>query len=372
MNPAPNPAAVTIDGVTKTFGRPPAANTVLDGVTVDVKPGCVTSVLGESGCGKTTLLRIVAGLDTPSAGRILVNGQDVTAAAPSRRDIAMVFQNYGLYPAKTVRRNIEFPLRMAGIGRRERRARAAATAALMHVEHLLDRLPGQLSGGQQQRVGICRALVREPRILLMDEPLSNLDAHLRGELRGELVALQRRLGTTMLYVTHDQLEAMTMSDTVVLLKGGRIEQTGSPEEIFAAPRTTYTATFLGNMNILRVAVEGRTLLADGAPVGRLAPGTDLGPNRLVQLGMRPERLAAVPHETDARPPEHPAAAVALTGPVTGSELLGSDRILRVQVGPHTVRARVDATLPLPKRATLTVSRDNVHVFDAHSGVRVVG
>jgi ABC-type sugar transport system ATPase subunit len=360
-------ASVRIDNVSKSFG---AANTVLDGVTLDLKPGRVTSVLGESGCGKTTLLRIVAGLDQPSAGRILIDGEDVTDAPPTRRDVAMVFQNYGLYPAKTVLKNIEFPLKMAGVGKTQRRQRAAATAALLHVEHLLHRLPSQLSGGQRQRVGICRALVRDPRIVLMDEPLSHLDAQLRVEMRSEIMALQRRVGSTMLYVTHEQVEAMTMSDSLALMKDGRIEQAGGPEEVFTAPRTTYAASFLGNMNIIEVEIDEGALLSDGLRIGHLADNVDLGANQKVHIGIRPERLSLGPPQAGSPSWEATTAGIELTGLVLGSELLGSDRMVRVAVGPHTVRARIDSTVVLPERVVLTASPHSIHVFDASTGIRL--
>ncbi|RLP78117.1 ABC transporter ATP-binding protein [Mycetocola tolaasinivorans] len=333
--------------VSKSFeGAKRQTTRILDGVSLTAPAGQITTILGESGCGKTTLLRIVAGLETATSGGIHIGEREVTSVHPSRRGVAMVFQNYGLYPAKTVAKNIEFPLKMAGVAPAERRTRGLAAATLLHIDHVMDRMPAQLSGGQRQRVGIARALARDPEILLMDEPLSNLDAQLRIEMRAELVAMQRRIGSTMLYVTHDQTEAMTMSDRVVVMRGGHIEQQGTPEEVFQVPATTYVAAFLGNMNL--------------AP----APASETGAGAGTTLGVRPEHFLpadhSVPQEGD----------LCIEGAIEYAELLGTDRILHVRAGDTLWRARVDAALPLHERITVRARAANVHRFDAESGVRL--
>ncbi len=332
-------ASLSLRSITKAFRQKDDLLPILDDVTLEAEPGKITTILGESGCGKTTLLRIVAGLETPSGGRVLVDGREVTHAPPAKRDVAMVFQNYGLYPAKTVAKNIEFPLKMAKVPPAERRERAAAVAKMMHIEQVLDRLPAKLSGGQRQRVGICRALVRQPRILLMDEPLSNLDAKLRMELRTELVSLQRKIGSTILYVTHDQAEAMTMSDTVVVMRGGRIEQAGAPEDVFAKPATSYVADFLGSMNLA---------------------GPDGGDTI---VGVRPEHFfldGQAPGRTDD---------FTVRGRLELSELLGTDRVLHVRADGIVWRARVDAAAPVQDLVTLVARREHVHLFDSTTGSR---
>lgn len=345
-------AAVAVADVRKSYGHQksrkstPDPRPVLAGVSLEAEAGRITTILGESGCGKTTLLRIVAGLEVPSSGRVFIGDRDVTSAAPSQRGVAMVFQNYGLYPAKTVAKNIEFPMQMAKVPAEQRRARTEAVAQSLHIDHLLDRMPAQLSGGQRQRVGICRALVRDPEILLMDEPLSNLDSRLRIEMRTELVALQRRIGATILYVTHDQVEAMSMSDLIVVMRRGRIEQMGSPEDVFARPATTYVASFLGNMNLVDRAAAG------------------FGPaERPTTIGVRPEHFVLADRE-----PDRPGDLV-VDGRLRFDELHGADRIVHVETDRATWRARLDATAPLSDTVRLVARRENVHEFDTTTGVR---
>ncbi|QBJ96995.1 ABC transporter ATP-binding protein [Rhodococcus sp. ABRD24] len=345
-------AAVTVADLRKSYGHKkgrkstPDPPPVLAGVSFEAQAGRITTILGESGCGKTTLLRVVAGLEVPSSGRVYIDDRDITSTAPSKRGVAMVFQNYGLYPAKTVAKNIEFPMQMAKVPAEERRARTQAVAQSLHIDHLLDRMPAQLSGGQRQRVGICRALVRDPHILLMDEPLSNLDSRLRIEMRTELVALQRRIGATMLYVTHDQVEAMSMSDLIVVMRHGKIEQMGSPSEVFARPTTMYVAAFLGNMN-----------LVDGAAAG-LAPAT-----RETTIGVRPEHFALAAAES-----ERPGDLV-VEGRLRFDELHGADRVVHVETPHATWRARLDAAAPLSDTVRLVARRENVHGFDTATGER---
>ncbi|MDQ2778028.1 MAG: sn-glycerol-3-phosphate ABC transporter ATP-binding protein UgpC [Pseudomonadota bacterium] len=256
-------------------------------------------LVGASGCGKSTTLRMIAGLETPTSGQILIDGRDVTAATPADRDIAMVFQNYALYPHMNVAQNMSFALDLAGTPKTEIQRRVDAAAAVLGIDHLLQRKPKELSGGQRQRVAMGRAIVREPKVFLFDEPLSNLDAKLRGHMRIEIALLHRRLGKTTVYVTHDQIEAMTLADRIVVMDQGRIQQMGSPDEVFNRPVNQFVAGFIGSptMNFLDAAV----LNADGGlrfagmhfdcavPVAmRAAAGREVG-NR-VAVGVRPQAL----------------------------------------------------------------------------------
>ena len=259
-------SAIQLESVAKHYGDSRA----LDGITFSADPGSFVVLLGPSGCGKSTTLRLIAGLDTPTAGTIRISDRDVTRLPPAARGLSMVFQSYALFPHLTVAENIVFGLRVRKVP--DRAAKLKRVADLLGLEKLLERKPSQLSGGQQQRVALGRAIIAETPVCLMDEPLSNLDAQLRGEMRREIRSLQQRLGITMVYVTHDQTEAMTMADRVVLLRAGRIEQVGSPEELYARPRTAFTASFIGappmnllesNGAIMGVRPEDMTLGVDG-------------------------------------------------------------------------------------------------------------
>lgn len=349
-------AQVTAAAVEKTFGAGASSTRILAGVNVTAEAGKITTILGESGCGKTTLLRIVAGLETLSAGEVYIGDRAVSGVRAAQRGVAMVFQNYGLYPAKTVQKNIEFPLKMAGVPKPERAARVLRVAEILHISHVLDRLPAELSGGQRQRVGICRALVRNPEILLMDEPLSNLDAQLRVEMRSELVALQREVGSTMLYVTHDQVEAMTMSDSLVVMRGGAVEQVGTPLEVFAAPATSYVASFLGNMNVVE--------LTPASGLGELSSVPGMA--SAAAIGIRPEHLRLITDAPD-RGPARPAG-VTIEGRVTQSELHGTDRVLHVRAGETSWRARVDAAASFGEHVRLHAAPEHLHPYDS-KGVR---
>ena len=247
-------SSIELENVAKHWGESRA----LDGISFSAEPGSFVVLLGPSGCGKSTTLRLIAGLDTPSHGTIRIGDRDVTRLPPAQRGLSMVFQSYALFPHLSVAENIVFGLRVRKV--RDREARLARVAALLGLEPLLARKPSQLSGGQQQRVALGRALIAEAPVCLMDEPLSNLDAQLRGEMRREIRALQRRLGITMVYVTHDQTEAMTMADRVVLLRAGRIEQVGTPDELYTRPATAFTARFIGAppMNLLQLGGETLT------------------------------------------------------------------------------------------------------------------
>lgn len=326
--------------------------TALDDVTLDCDAGRVVALVGPSGCGKTTLLRCIAGLETPDSGSIQIGDRDVTTVDPRDRGIAMVFQNYALYPTKTVRDNIAFPLRMAGIPEPQRRQRVEGVAAMLRIDELLERKPAALSGGQRQRVGIGRALVREPTVLAMDEPLSNLDAELRVQMRAELLELQRRLGITTVYVTHDLTEALTLGDQLVVLRDGRVQQTGTPEDVFDRPATIEVASFLGGMNLLRAtAASGTLFISDQLKVPLPDElGQVDGP---VSLGFRPEQARVGTDDAGLR----------LRGDIMLDELQGAERVLHLRVageGP-TVRVRVPAHIRTAEG--LTVHWSDVHLFD---------
>ena len=284
-------AGVRIEGVEKQY--PGTDRKALSGVSFEVPPGSFFSILGPSGCGKTTLLRIIAGFEHPTAGRVVIGGEDVSGVPPRDRDIAMVFQDYALYPHMTVRQNMTFNLRNRRVPWREIDDRLGRTAAMLGIEPHLDKLPGQLSGGERQRVALGRALIRQPRVFLMDEPLSNLDLKLRETMRIELGRLHQRLGITIVFVTHDQTEAMTLSTAVAVMSRGELQQVAPPEAIYARPANTFVATFIGSpsMNMFRATyAAGRLSLAGGAatiPVAGLAGVRD---GQAVLVGARPHEL----------------------------------------------------------------------------------
>lgn len=282
-------ANVRLDTIRKSFNK----TAVLHGISLDIASGEFISLLGASGCGKTTLLRIVAGLEGVTEGRVDIDGRDVTQLPPEKRDIAMMFQSYALLPHLSVAENVRFPLRMRGIGSRDEQAQKVKTALeTVQLAHLGERKPRQLSGGQQQRVALARAIVSNPKVLLLDEPLSNLDARLREDMQVELIEIHRRLGLTTIFVTHDQEEALSLSDRVVLLNAGRIEQVGNPNEIYNQPATSFASNFIGSANLLKAEiVDGENgplaWLADGQvfnlPVAETARGA-------VTLALRQEDL----------------------------------------------------------------------------------
>jgi ABC-type sugar transport system ATPase subunit len=352
---------VETEGLVKRFG----AVTALDGVSLDLPDGAYAVIVGRSGCGKSTLLRLLAGLEDASAGAIRIGGADVTALPPKGRDVAMVFQSYALYPHMTVFENMAFGLRLRD-GRRDKAAVAARVqeaARMLRLDDLLNRRPAALSGGQRQRVAIGRAVVRDPAVLLLDEPLSNLDAGLRLSVRRELAALHRRLGSTMVHVTHDQTEAMTLADVIVLMEAGRVEQVGPPLELYARPATPFVARFLGTppMTLLPATVsdDGAAVLAGG---GRLAlPPHGLSPGAVVELGARPEAIT----------PCVPADGI-LSGPVVLVEHLGESVLAHVDVGhsePVVARLGPDAPIRVEERVGLCWPEAATHVF--HDGRRAV-
>jgi sn-glycerol 3-phosphate transport system ATP-binding protein len=331
-------ADIRLSGVTRLWGTHQA----LAGISLHVRAGEFCVLLGPSGCGKTTCLRIVAGLDQATSGRVEINGRDVTNLPSAARGVAMVFQSYALFPHLSVAENIVFGLKARSVAPAERTRRLDRAVEILGIGHLLARRPGQLSGGQQQRVALGRAIVAEAPVCLMDEPLSNLDAQLRAEMRREILALQRRLGITMLYVTHDQTEAMGMADQVILMRDGRIEQDAPPAEMYANPATAFAASFIGTppMNIFPYAATPELHAAAG-PIPDNA-----------MLGVRPEALRL--------------AETGLAAEVTHAEYLGADTVLACQVGGSRILARLPGRVVLAPGTIVHFDADpsDLHVFDA--------
>ena len=322
-------SAIQLEGVSRHWGDSRA----LEGVSFEAAQGTFVVLLGPSGCGKSTTLRLIAGLDMPTTGTIRIGGRDVTHLPPAKRGISMVFQSYALFPHLSVAENIVFGLEVRKVPGRD--AKLKRVAAMLGLEALLSRKPSQLSGGQQQRVALGRAVIAEAPVCLMDEPLSNLDAQLRGEMRREIRQLQRRLGITMVYVTHDQTEAMTMADQVVLMRGGRIEQAGTPEELYAQPATAFTASFIG------------------------AP-----PMNLMHL----DAAAAI---TGVRPESMRLANDGLEGTVESVEYLGADSLVaaRAAGGPVIVRQPGHAAVRAGDSVRIAWDSKDEHHFDAQTGGR---
>jgi multiple sugar transport system ATP-binding protein len=314
----------------------------LRGLDLDVPDGAFVVLLGPSGCGKTTALRILAGLELPSDGRVEIGGRDVTRVQPRDRDVAMVFQSYALYPHMTVEQNIAYPLRIRGLSREQRADAVRKVAEALEVGHLLKRRPRQLSGGQRQRIALARAIVREPAVFLMDEPLSNLDAKLRTSMRGEIKRLQKRLATTTLYVTHDQAEAMTMADLVAVMSEGDLRQLAVPNELYDRPADRFVATFVGNppMNVLPVAVDADAgALAVGG--GRVAAPGDLleacAERDVCELGIRAEDVQLT----------EPGSPGALDGEVYVVEPMGNETLVEVRLGDSRLTARAEHGFDAP-------------------------
>jgi len=346
--------AIQLRGITKRFGE----TTALSEVTLAAAPGSFVVLLGPSGCGKSTLLRVIAGLEAPSEGQLLLDGRDVTGLPPAARGIAMVFQSYALFPHLNVAENIVFGLRARHVPRAEREARLQRTAGLLGLAGLLARRPSQLSGGQQQRVALARAVVAEAPICLMDEPLSNLDAKLRTEMRREIRALQQRLGLTMVYVTHDQAEAMSMADQVVLMRDGRIEQDATPPELYARPASVFAAGFIGTppMSLLRLVPGAAGAEVAGAPGIAVAPASAAG----ALLGVRPEEIGL------AGPDGLPAR-------VAAAEFLGAETVLACAVGEagEVLQARLPGHRAVSPGTLLHLRLPPArHVFDAATGRRL--
>jgi multiple sugar transport system ATP-binding protein len=380
--------SIEIESVSKVYGNQVLA---VDDLSLSIHDGEFMVLVGPSGCGKTTLLRMIAGLETITEGELSIAGQNVTEVAPSKRDIAMVFQNYALYPHMTVRDNLGFSLKMARRPKAEIKTRVEEVASLLALDGLLERKPKALSGGQRQRVAMGRAMVRQPSAYLMDEPLSNLDAKLRVTLRAELAKLHTRLGVTTVYVTHDQVEAMTLGQRVAIMSRGRLLQCGTPEELFETPASTFVAAFMGSpgMNLLQSTISqgevtlGTTKIRIPEKFGRMKDGP-------VTLGVRPGDFEIVGPHVD---PEHPR----LTAVASGVENLGSERRVYVEIPgrpavvestgessddedepganlltdqDHTVivaSVRPSAQVAVGDQVELAIDSSSIHLFGADSG-----
>ncbi|MHA6265150.1 sn-glycerol-3-phosphate ABC transporter ATP-binding protein UgpC [Arenibacterium sp. CAU 1754] len=347
-------ATVTLNDVRKNFG----STEVIHGITANIADGEFIVIVGPSGCGKSTLLRMVAGLETVSSGEVQIGGERANEKEPMDRDIAMVFQNYALYPHMSVRQNMGYGLKIAGLPRDQIDAKVVQAAKLLQLEPLLDRKPRQLSGGQRQRVAMGRAIVREPAVFLFDEPLSNLDAKLRVQMRLEIKELQSTLGITSLYVTHDQVEAMTMADRMIVMNGGVAEQIGTPLEVYETPRTLFAAQFIGSpaMNIFDAEVKGGKVLLGGQPVAD-AVGAD-GP---VKLGVRPEHL-----DLDQTGPI--AIEVQLTEPLGANTLLHG-RLAGARENCTVSMQGVHLVTDYDRDLRFGIQPGKAHLFDAATGLR---
>ncbi|RMG19066.1 MAG: sn-glycerol-3-phosphate ABC transporter ATP-binding protein UgpC [Planctomycetota bacterium] len=355
-------ASVRLHEVSKRYA--PDLPPTIDRVSLEVAHGEFFILLGPSGCGKSTLLRSVAGLEEISAGEVLIGDRRVDGLPPRERDIAMVFQSYALYPHMSVRENLAFGLRMRNTPRAEIERRVCEVAPILGLEELLDRRPRQLSGGQRQRVALGRAIVREPAVFLLDEPLSNLDAKLRGSMRVELKRLHQRLGATMIYVTHDQVEAMTLGDRIAILQGGRLQQVGAPLEVYARPANVFVAKFIGSppMNVLPARREGELGLRLGEGRWELPPALAAArpPGAPVQVGVRPEdlRLGAAGSGLPAR--------VAVVEPLGAETLVTLDS----EAGPLVARTGPEARPRPGDPVGLAAPPEALHLFDADDGVRL--
>jgi multiple sugar transport system ATP-binding protein len=364
--------ALRLDGISRHYG----AVRAVDDLTLDIPSGAFVTLLGPSGCGKSTTLSLIAGLDRLDAGRILLGTQDITDTPPNERRMAMVFQNYALYPHLSAFDNIAFGLKLQHRPKDEIKARVAAVAEALDISHLMARKPGQLSGGQQQRVALGRALVKEPLVFLLDEPFSNLDAGLRSRMRTEVKHLHLKLGTTSVFVTHDQEEAMTLSDLIAVMRDGKVVQLGTTREIYRAPRDLYVATFVGKpkMSLVDGALErSNGSVSFVSPDLRIDLGSTAGlglaegdwPN--VALGVRAEDIRL----SDPAAADHPIGSFGAS--VELLEPIGSDTFVELESGEATVVARVAPNVQLAigqaVRATITPGR--VHLFDRAGGQRII-
>ena len=357
-------AGIELINVTKRFGD----NTVVEGINLVAGKGEFIVLVGASGCGKSTILRMIAGLESVSGGQVMIGGRDVTEARPDERDIAMVFQNYALYPHMSVAENMSFALTLTKTPKDEIARRVAEAARILGIETLLDRKPKALSGGQRQRVAMGRAIVREPSVFLFDEPLSNLDAKLRAQMRVELALLHKRLGKTTVYVTHDQVEAMTLADRIMILDRGIIQQIGTPTEVFNSPRNLFVAGFIGSpvMNMFKGTLVAPDMIELPAAQSRIALPTPLSAKtgHSVVLGIRPQGLAlangssAVLH-MQVRVAEYLGTETVLNGALSGS----GDLVTSAINGEHGALAS--------KEIGLSVDPAYLHVFDAETGINLI-
>ncbi len=357
-------ASISLRNIIKRYGHGPKANQVIHGVNAEIKDGEFVVIVGPSGCGKSTLLRMVAGLEEISDGEIAIGPRVVNQIEPAERDIAMVFQNYALYPHMTVFANMAYGLKIQKVPEAEIKTRVDKAAKILELGALLERKPRELSGGQRQRVAMGRAIVRNPQVFLFDEPLSNLDAKLRAHTRLEIQKLHRELGVTSLFVTHDQVEAMTLAQRMIVMNGGHMEQIGTPEEVYARPATTFVAGFIGSppMNLLKGQAQGSRFTVGGISVDLPAPAPRDG--ELI-LGLRPEHLDHW-HEQSAVGPGWPFTVEMI-------EMLGAERLVYGRLGTELFTLRIDGThIPPRVGATLMLelSDKHLHWFDPKTTQRV--
>ena len=350
-------ATMNIENLRKSFGD----TEILRGINLDVVDGEFVALVGPSGCGKSTLLRLIAGLDAATSGRLVIGDKDVTSLPPKQRDVAMVFQNYALYPHMTVRANMGFSLKLRGADKGEIERKVSDAAEVLGLRALLDRYPGQLSGGQRQRVATGRAIVRDPQLFLFDEPLSNLDAKLRVQMRTEIKALHQRLRNTTVYVTHDQIEAMTLADRIVVMQAGRIEQQGPPLDLYDRPANAFVGGFLGSpsMNFIRGRLRGGAVVTEGETMLPAGPqGTAGREGREVLWGARPESIVPTPEGFHGT-----IEVVEPTGPDT-------QLLVRVAGAPLVVLLRSRTRATAGETIALNIAPAEIHLFDAESGARI--
>ncbi len=351
--------AIALRNVEKTYGRGPGANKVIHGVNAEIPDGEFIVIVGPSGCGKSTLLRMVAGLEEISGGEIHIAGRLVNELEPAERDIAMVFQNYALYPHMSVFDNMAYGLKIAKKPAAEIEARVNKAAKILELGGLLQRKPRELSGGQRQRVAMGRAIVRQPAVYLFDEPLSNLDAKLRAQTRLEIQKLHHELGVTSLFVTHDQVEAMTLAQRMIVMNAGRIEQIGTPEQVYHTPATTFVASFIGSppMNLMQGQADGTRFTTGGQTLTLRAPAPR---NGALTLGVRPEHAAM-------------GEGAGWPMKVELLEMLGAERLVYGRLGDAAFTLRIEGILPPPQPGStvqLHVQPQQLHWFDSSSGQRV--
>jgi multiple sugar transport system ATP-binding protein len=354
-------ASVELKQVIKSYDN---KTNVIHGVDLSIAHGEFVVFVGPSGCGKSTLLRMIAGLEGISGGDVMIDGKRVNDEPPRSRDIAMVFQDYALYPHKNLYDNMAFGLRLRGTDEAEIKRRVMDAAKLLKIDHMLDRKPGALSGGQRQRVAIGRAIVRQPKVFLFDEPLSNLDAQLRGEMRSEIKKLHHRLGATIIYVTHDQVEAMTLADRIAVLSAGRVMQYASPSDIYNRPAATFVAGFTGSppMNLVPCSLHNEKIdLGSGVSVSLPSALQGKAAAQLT-FGIRPENIALAPREGS----EAVQAKVVITEP------LGAETLVTFQAGASEMVARCEASFSAKPGDTMSIylAQEHMHLFDSTSGAHL--
>jgi len=346
-------ADVKLENLTKKFGEVIAARNI----NIEISDGVFQVLLGPSGCGKTTILRLIAGLEDPTEGRVYIDGKDVTNLSPKDRDIAMVFQTYSLYPHMTVYDNIAFPLRIRRIKKKELDKRVAKVATLLGLENMLHKKPRVLSGGQRQRVAMGRAIIREPKVFLFDEPLSNLDAKLRVQMRAELAALHKKLGVTSVYVTHDQVEAMTLGDRIAVINNGEIQDVGKPMEIYKKPKNLFVAGFIGSppMNLIEGEIKEGVFISEDISF----PIKNTSISGRITIGIRPEKIKIVENN-------------GLVGKVEVVETIGSESILYVRTGKKRVIIRTfdSRHYSLGDKVMYSFNPDELHFFNTEKGLRI--